>query len=132
MTEQMTKKSKDYSGEGLRRVVWVDDKSFKGMMIFTWGWMSDGLEADLQRKVYWLLGLRRMNTFSPGVCWVPGSLGKKAKFSGIQREEWNTFKYLFNIRKETILPLPMLSEATVPDDGAVINKKCIVPALMDL
>lgn len=36
MTEQMTKKSKDYSGEGLRRVVWVDDKSFKGMMIFTW------------------------------------------------------------------------------------------------
>lgn len=56
MTEQMTKKSKGYSGEGLRRLVWVDAKSFKGMMIFTWGWMSDGLEADLQRKVYWLLG----------------------------------------------------------------------------
>lgn len=34
VSEQMTKKSKDYSCEGLRGVVWVDDKSFKGMVIF--------------------------------------------------------------------------------------------------
>ena len=35
--EQMIKKSKDYSCEGLRTVVWVDDKSFKRMVIFTIG-----------------------------------------------------------------------------------------------
>lgn len=30
-------------------------------------------------------------------------------------------KYLFNIRKEIMLHLPVISEATVPDDDAMIN-----------
>lgn len=68
---------------------------------------------------------RRMNTFPPRGLLGTWVLRKKRQVFWIPREEWNTFKYLFNIRKETILPLPVLSEATVPGDGAVINKKCI-------
>ena len=59
----MTKKSKDYSGERLRMVVLVDDKSFKGMVIFPWMWMSDGFGGA---------SAGRWEIKSPTGPWLPG------------------------------------------------------------
>lgn len=99
--EQITKKPNAYSCEGGGRVEWEDAKSFKGMVIFTRGWMKVVWRQICKEKPTSLWALRRMSTFLPSGLLGNWVFRRKAKFSDIQKKNWtlkNICLYLCSLR----------------------------------